>query len=102
MFNFWTVMYLVFIGLIAGYAARFLLKGEDTMTWWQTMLLGIVGSFIGGFGAYVLFGWDDDEGFFQPSGLIASRPRCDRRVAHLARDPEDAPRRPRPTERVGH
>jgi uncharacterized membrane protein YeaQ/YmgE (transglycosylase-associated protein family) len=36
------------------------------------MLLGIVGSFVGGLGAYVLFGWDDDEGFFQPSGLIAS------------------------------
>ncbi|MGH8977585.1 MAG: GlsB/YeaQ/YmgE family stress response membrane protein [Acidimicrobiia bacterium] len=72
MFNFWTVMYLIFIGLIAGYAARLLLKGDDSMTWWQTMLLGIVGSFIGGFGAYVLFGWDDDEGFFQPSGLIFS------------------------------
>ena len=88
MFNFWTVMYLVFIGLIAGYAARFLLKGEDTMTWWQTMLLGIVGSFIGGFGAYVLFGWDDDEGFFQPSGLIASVLGAIVALAHLARDPE--------------
>lgn len=36
------------------------------------MLLGIVGSFIGGFGAYLLFGWDKDQGFFQPSGLICS------------------------------
>jgi uncharacterized membrane protein YeaQ/YmgE (transglycosylase-associated protein family) len=36
------------------------------------MLLGLGGSFIGGFGAYLLFGWDDDEGFFQPSGLIFS------------------------------
>jgi hypothetical protein len=33
------------------------------MTWWQTMLLGVVGSFIGGFGAYLLFGWDEDQGF---------------------------------------
>jgi uncharacterized membrane protein YeaQ/YmgE (transglycosylase-associated protein family) len=72
MFNFWTVLYLVVVGLIAGYSARLLLKGRDVMTWWQTMLLGVVGSFIGGFGAYVLFGWDDNEGFFQPSGLICS------------------------------
>jgi uncharacterized membrane protein YeaQ/YmgE (transglycosylase-associated protein family) len=72
MFNFWTVMYLLFVGLVAGYIARLLVKGSDPMTWWQTMLLGIVGSFVGGLGAYVLFGWDDDEGFFQPSGLICS------------------------------
>jgi uncharacterized membrane protein YeaQ/YmgE (transglycosylase-associated protein family) len=71
-FNFWTVSCLAFIGLIAGFAARLLLKGKDPMTWWQTMLLGIVGSFIGGFGAYLLFGWDDDEGFLQPSGIIFS------------------------------
>jgi uncharacterized membrane protein YeaQ/YmgE (transglycosylase-associated protein family) len=72
MFNFWTVVYLLVVGAIAGYAARLVLKGKDPLTWWQTILLGIVGSFIGGFGAYLLFGWDDDEGFFQPSGLIFS------------------------------
>lgn len=72
MFNFWTVLYLAIIGIIAGYAARLLLNGRDPMTWWQTMLLGIVGSYIGGLGAYLLFGWDDDEGFFQPSGLLFS------------------------------
>ena len=72
MFNFWTVMYLLFIGVIAGYAARLLVKGDDSMAVWQTILLGIVGSFVGGFGAYVLFGWDDDEGAFQPSGIIFS------------------------------
>jgi uncharacterized membrane protein YeaQ/YmgE (transglycosylase-associated protein family) len=72
MFNFWTVMYLLVVGIIAGSLARLLVKGADPMTWWQTLLLGIVGSFIGGFGAYVLFGWDDDEGFFQPSGLVFS------------------------------
>jgi uncharacterized membrane protein YeaQ/YmgE (transglycosylase-associated protein family) len=72
MFNFWTVLYLLFIGVIAGYLARLLVKGSDPMTWWQTILLGIVGSFIGGFGGYLLFGWDEDEGWFQPSGLICS------------------------------
>lgn len=72
MFNFWTVVYLIFIGLVAGYIARLLVKGDDPMTWWQTMLLGVVGSFIGGFGGYLLFGWDQHEGFFQPSGLVFS------------------------------
>jgi uncharacterized membrane protein YeaQ/YmgE (transglycosylase-associated protein family) len=72
MFNFWTVVYLIVIGIVAGYGARLLVKGSDPMTWWQTMLLGIVGSFIGGFGGYLLFGWDKGEGFFQPSGLILS------------------------------
>jgi len=72
MFNFWTVVYLLVVGVIAGYLARLFVKGADPMTWWQTMLLGIIGSFVGGFGGYVLFGWDKDEGFFQPSGLILS------------------------------
>ncbi|KAA1425503.1 GlsB/YeaQ/YmgE family stress response membrane protein [Mumia zhuanghuii] len=63
---------MIVVGLIAGYLARLLVKGSDPMAWWQTMLLGIVGSFIGGFGGYLLFGWDEDEGFFQPSGLIFS------------------------------
>ncbi len=72
MFNFWTVMYLLVVGVIAGYTARLLVRGTDPMAWWQTILLGIVGSYVGGFGAYVLFGWDEDEGFFQPSGLIFS------------------------------
>jgi uncharacterized membrane protein YeaQ/YmgE (transglycosylase-associated protein family) len=72
MFNFWTVMYLLVVGAIAGYVARLFVKGADPMTWWQTILLGIVGSFVGGFGAYVLFGWDEDEGFLQPSGLVFS------------------------------
>jgi uncharacterized membrane protein YeaQ/YmgE (transglycosylase-associated protein family) len=72
MFNFWTVMYLLFVGVVAGYVARLLVKGPDPMSWWQTILLGIVGSYVGGFGAYLLFGWDEEEGFFQPSGLIFS------------------------------
>ena len=42
MFNFWTVIYLIIVGLVAGYVARLLIKGANPMTWWQTMLLGIV------------------------------------------------------------
>ena len=37
-----------------------------------TILLGVVGSFIGGFLGWALFGKDLEEGAFQPSGLIGS------------------------------
>jgi hypothetical protein len=40
--------------------------------WWHTILLRIAGSFIDGFGAYALFGWDDDQEPLQPSGLTFS------------------------------
>ena len=66
------LLYLLVIGIIAGFIARLLVPGPDPMGVLGTILLGIVGSFIGGFGGYVLFGWDDDEGFFQPSGLVFS------------------------------
>ncbi len=37
-----------------------------------TIVLGIVGSFIGGFVGYVLFGKDAAEGALQPAGIIGS------------------------------
>ena len=35
-------------------------------------MLGIVGSFVGGFLGYLLFRSDRQDGFFQPSGIIGS------------------------------
>ena len=35
-------------GLIVGAVARFLMPGPNPMAWWQTILLGIAGSVIGG------------------------------------------------------
>ena len=42
------------IGLIAGFIARAVVPGRDSMSIGGTILLGIVGSFIGGFIGYVL------------------------------------------------
>ena len=42
------------------------------MGFWATVLLGVVGSFVGGFLGYVLFGKDLDEGALQASGIIGS------------------------------
>ncbi|HUW04607.1 MAG TPA: GlsB/YeaQ/YmgE family stress response membrane protein [Acidimicrobiales bacterium] len=72
MFNFWTIMYLLFVGIVAGFVARLLVPGRDAMGFWQTVLLGLVGSFAGGFLAWGLFGWDEDEGALQPGGVIFS------------------------------
>ena len=72
MFNFWTFLYLLFIGALAGYLARLLLPGRDDIGFWLTMLIGIIGSFVGGFLAWALFGWDKDEGAVQPGGIIFS------------------------------
>jgi uncharacterized membrane protein YeaQ/YmgE (transglycosylase-associated protein family) len=63
---------MLIIGIIAGFLARLLIPGRDPMGFWMTVLLGIVGSFVGGFLGYVIFGTDLDEGAFQPSGIIGS------------------------------
>jgi uncharacterized membrane protein YeaQ/YmgE (transglycosylase-associated protein family) len=66
------LIWLLAIGLIAGFLARLLVPGRDPMGILGTIVLGIVGSFLGGFLGYVLFGKDLDEGALQPSGIIGS------------------------------
>jgi uncharacterized membrane protein YeaQ/YmgE (transglycosylase-associated protein family) len=66
------IIALVIIGIIAGYLARFLVPGRDPMGFGGTLLLGVVGSFIGGFLGYALFGNDAEEGALQTSGIIGS------------------------------
>jgi uncharacterized membrane protein YeaQ/YmgE (transglycosylase-associated protein family) len=46
------------LGLVAGALARLLVPGRDPMGWVGTLLLGLAGSFVGGWLADVLF---DDE-----------------------------------------
>jgi uncharacterized membrane protein YeaQ/YmgE (transglycosylase-associated protein family) len=60
------------IGLIAGFIARALVPGRDSMSVAATILLGIVGSFIGGFIGYALTHKDANDGAFQASGIIGS------------------------------
>ena len=66
------ILYLLVIGVVAGYLARLLVPGRDPMSFLQTVALGIVGSFIGGLLGYVLFNHDLDEGALQASGIIGS------------------------------
>ena len=66
------IIFLLVIGLLAGFIARALVPGRDPMSVGATMLLGIVGSFVGGFLGWALFGKDFSEGALQASGLIGS------------------------------
>jgi len=68
----WFIITLIIIGAIAGFIARALVPGKDPMGIGATILLGIVGSFIGGFLGWALFGKDMNEGALQPSGIIGS------------------------------
>lgn len=67
-----TIVGLLIIGIVAGYVARVLVPGKDSMGVGTTIMLGIVGSFIGGFLGYLLFHKDSSEGFVQPSSWIGS------------------------------
>jgi uncharacterized membrane protein YeaQ/YmgE (transglycosylase-associated protein family) len=66
------IIMLIVVGVIAGYVARLLVPGRDPLSFVQTAVLGIVGSFVGGFLGYVLFNKDFDEGGLQASGVVGS------------------------------
>jgi uncharacterized membrane protein YeaQ/YmgE (transglycosylase-associated protein family) len=66
------VVYLFVVGILAGFVARLFVPGHDRIGFWRTVLLGVVGSFIGGFLGYVLFGKDPGEGALQTSGIFGS------------------------------
>jgi uncharacterized membrane protein YeaQ/YmgE (transglycosylase-associated protein family) len=66
------IISLVIIGLVAGALARLLVPGRQDISIPMTILIGIVGSFVGGFLGYLIFHKDSQDGFFQPSGIIGS------------------------------
>ena len=65
-----TIVGLIIIGLIAGAIARLLVPGRQDLTIPQTIVLGIVGSLVGGFLGYLVF--HHGGGFVQTSGWIGS------------------------------
>ena len=68
----WFIFVLLIFGVIAGAIARLLVPGPDPMTFAGTWLLGVAGSFLGGFLGAVLFGFDADDGIVQVGGVIGS------------------------------
>jgi uncharacterized membrane protein YeaQ/YmgE (transglycosylase-associated protein family) len=64
------IVWMVF-GLIVGLIARMLYPGQQSMSLFATMLLGIVGSLVGGFISW-MFGFRPEEGAFRGAGWIMS------------------------------
>ena len=67
-----TIISAVVVGLIAGALARLIVPGKQDLSIPMTILLGIVGSFVGGFLGFLLFGKDSADGLLQPAGIIGS------------------------------
>jgi uncharacterized membrane protein YeaQ/YmgE (transglycosylase-associated protein family) len=65
-----TIIGLIVIGLVAGYAARAIIPGRQDLSFVQTLLLGIVGSLVGGALGWLLF--DTGGGFIQTASWIGS------------------------------
>lgn len=66
------ILYLLVVGAIAGYLARAVVPGNQSLSFAKTVLLGIVGSLVGGFLGYLIFDVDLDRGALQASGLFGS------------------------------
>jgi uncharacterized membrane protein YeaQ/YmgE (transglycosylase-associated protein family) len=66
------IISLVITGLIAGALARLVIPGKQDLSILGTILLGIVGSFVGGFLGYLIFHKDAGNGLLQPAGIIGS------------------------------
>jgi uncharacterized membrane protein YeaQ/YmgE (transglycosylase-associated protein family) len=63
------IIVFLIVGLIAGFIARALVPGPDPMGWLGTMILGIVGSFVGGTLAALVFGGTLE---LSASGIVGS------------------------------
>ncbi len=61
----------IFFGLIVGLIARMLYPGRQSMGFFGTMVLGIIGSLIGGAISYA-FGFHPEDGLFRGAGWIMS------------------------------
>ena len=58
-----TIIGFIIIGIVAGFLARMLVPGRDPMGFIATVVLGMVGAFVGGVLADVLFD-DESVGWF--------------------------------------
>jgi uncharacterized membrane protein YeaQ/YmgE (transglycosylase-associated protein family) len=68
----WFILSLIVVGLIAGALARLLVPGRDPMGIGATIVLGIAGSFLGGFLADALFRSDAEDLGLHPVGILGS------------------------------
>ena len=67
-----SFIWFLIVGLIAGLLARLIMPGRDSMSLLMTMLLGIVGSVIGGLVSWAIWGAETAGTGFRPAGILLS------------------------------
>ena len=65
-----SFLWWLIIGLVAGGLARLIMPGRDAMSLVATLVLGILGSVLGGLVSWAI--WGASEQGFQPAGLLLS------------------------------
>ena len=65
-------IWMIIIGLIAGALARLIMPGRDPMGIVMTIILGIVGSILGGMVSWGIWGAETEGSGFRPAGLLLS------------------------------
>jgi uncharacterized membrane protein YeaQ/YmgE (transglycosylase-associated protein family) len=66
------IITLLVIGLIAGAIARLIIPGKQNISILMIIVIGVIGSFVGGLLGYLIFHHDLQDGALQPSGTIGS------------------------------
>jgi len=66
------IIWAIIVGLVAGALARLVVPGDQGMGLGATIVLGLAGSFVGGFLGWLLFHNDASSGAVQLSGLFGS------------------------------
>lgn len=68
----WALFTFLVVGFLAGLIARAFVSGSGISGCLPTTVLGVIGSFVGGFLGYVIFDKDLGEGKLQPAGIFGS------------------------------
>jgi uncharacterized membrane protein YeaQ/YmgE (transglycosylase-associated protein family) len=65
------IIWSIIVGFIVGLVARALIPGDQSMGFWITAFVGIIGSVVGGLIARI-FSKPADGAFFHPAGFFLS------------------------------
>ncbi len=65
-----SFLWWLIVGLVAGALARLIMPGKDPMGLLATIVMGIIGSILGGLLSTLI--WGTEESGFRPGGLLLS------------------------------
>ncbi|WP_283139648.1 GlsB/YeaQ/YmgE family stress response membrane protein [Rhizohabitans arisaemae] len=66
-----SLIWFLIIGLVIGAIARLIVPGENPMSWWMTLLLGVIGALIGGFVTRSIMGTGSAFWYYIISAAVA-------------------------------